>query len=212
MTVVIIWYMCQGIILFIFSRNEITDALLPQVSDGGFGRRIVHGYDGHRVWIVGGNGNHETGVSISVERAVCQIQGSVIVPQSQMFAHRNMGQGLMGLIVGVHVELGLSATVQCSGVVTKIPTVDVVIGTDTAAHAVVLFPFPFCVLHGLHLLVLVEPVPGLVQVVVDHLLQVGQTLLGVDHGGEDVVLMTRHYPARLQPRGLTNDPTPTSAE
>ena len=97
MTVVIIWYMGQGIILFIFSRNEITDALLPQVSDGGFGRRIVHGYDGHRVWIVGGNGNHETGVSISVERAVCQIQGSVIIPQSQMFTHWDMVEGFMGL-------------------------------------------------------------------------------------------------------------------
>ena len=144
LTKVIIWYI-SGIILFIFTGNEITDALLPQVSDGRFRRGIVDGHDGHRVWVVGGDGKHETGVAITVESAVGQIEGPVIVPDRQMFANGNMVQGLMSLVVGVHVELGLSATIESDGDVAYIPTADVVIWTD-ASHTIVLFPFPFCVL------------------------------------------------------------------
>ena len=71
---------------------------------------------------------------------------------------------------------------------------------------------PLTVLETLHLLVLVKPGPGLLQVVVDHLLQVGQTLLSVDHGGQDVVLMTSNNPGRLQSRGLTHHPHSAALE
>ena len=40
--------------------------------------------------------------------------------------------------------------------------------------------------------VITIPMPGLPHVVGDHLLVVGQALLGVDQGSQDVVLMSSH--------------------
>ena len=110
-------------------------------------------------------------------------------------------QSLVRPVVRVNVELRPPTAVERW---TAVLTATGPAPSVTSARA--LPPQSLRSLQRLQLLVLVEPQPRLLQVVADHLLEVGQTLPGVDHGGQDVILLAAHDTTGLQPGGLTHWP------